>query len=260
MLGKFLEFSVHAPNIIESLGFYRSIGFTELETGDVWPHGYAVVSDGDICIGLHDRVFDSPALTFVQQDLARHARSMTDHGFDFSFLRIDENVFNELGFADRDGNMISLVEARTFSPAADDLNDSMCGSCFELTLPVRDTMHAGLFWAPLAPTLLTLREEPTTHMRFDASGIALGLSESIALDGPSLCFRCDDKDAIWTAIAQHGFKFKEFPGFEGSFMALQAPEGTMLYLFKEDFLGELYEVAETDELEQESEEESGEEE
>ena len=43
-------------------------------------------------------------------------------------------------------------------------------------------------------------------------------------------------------------------------MALQAPEGTMLYLFKEDFLGELYEVAETDELEEDIEEESGEEE
>ena len=69
MLGKFLELSVHAPDILESLGFYKSIGFTELETGDVWPHGYAVVSDGDICIGLHDLVFDSPALTFVQQDL-----------------------------------------------------------------------------------------------------------------------------------------------------------------------------------------------
>ena len=153
MLGKYLEFSVHSPDILESLGFYKALGFTELETGDVWPHEYAVVSDGDICIGLHNRVFDSPALTFVQQDLARHARSMTDHGFDFSFLRIDEDVFNELGFTDRDGHMITLVEARTFATAADDLQDSACGSWFELTLPVRDTMNAGLFWAPLAPTL-----------------------------------------------------------------------------------------------------------
>jgi hypothetical protein len=31
-------------------------------------------------------------------------------------------------------------------------------------------------------------------------------------------------------------------------MALQAPEGTMLYLFHEDFLGELYEVSESDEV------------
>ncbi len=122
-------------------------------------------------------------------------------------------------------------------------------------------MRAAQFWAPLAPELLRLREEPTTHMRFNAAGMSLGLSESIALTGPSLCFRCNDKDLIWTTIAQHGFKFKEFPGFEGSIMALTAPEGTVLYLFDEDFLGELIVVAEGEEAEDEiAEEESGEEE
>jgi len=260
LLGRFLEFSIHTPDIIDSLGFYKLLGFQELEIGEVWSHKYAVVSDGELNIGLHDGKFEGPALTFMHQDLARQARSMADHGFDFRYLQLDEDVFNELGFLDRDKNMITMIEARTFSPADEDTDNSLCGSCFEISLPVKDAVRAARFWAPLAPELLRLREEPTTHMRFNAAGMSLGLSESIALDGPSLCFRCDDKDTIWTAIAQHGFKFKEFPGFEGSFMALQAPEGTMLYLFKEDFLGELYEVAETDEMEEESEEESGEEE
>ena len=256
LLGRFLEFSIHTSNIIESLGFYKLLGFQELEIGDVWSHKYAVVSDGELNIGLHDGKFERPALTFVHQDLARQARSMSDHGFDFRYLKVDEDVFNELAFFDRDKNMITMIEARTFSPADEDTDDSLCGSCFEVSLSVKDAVRAARFWAPLAPELLRLREEPTTHMRFNAAEMSLGLSESIALNGPSLCFRCDDKDAVWTAIAQHGFAFKEFPGFEGAFMALQAPEGTMLYLFKEDFLGELYEVAETDELE---EEEDGEE-
>ena len=246
MLGKFLEFSVHTPDVLESLGFYKSLGFTELETGDVWPTGYAVVSDGDICIGLHSRVFSSPAVTFVQPDLARHARSMTDHGFDFSFLQLDEDVFNELGFTDRDGHMITLVEARTFSPPSDDLGDSLCGSWFELTLPVRDTMRDGRFWAPLAPNLLQLREEPTTHMRFDAGGIALGLSESIALKGPGLCFKCHDNDAIGTLVERHGLRSMKFPGFEGASRVIEAPEGTTIFLFDEDFLGEAYVVDESD--------------
>jgi hypothetical protein len=109
-------------------------------------------------------------------------------------------------------------------------------------------MKAARFWAPLAPEVLRVREEPTTHMRFNAAGLPLGLSESIALEAPSLCFRCDDKDAIWIALARHGFEHKEFPGFEGAFMVLTAPEGTNLFLFDEDFLGELYEVEETDEV------------
>ena len=72
--GRFLEFSVRTPDIIESLSYYKLIGFTELEIGDVWSHKYAVVSDGELNIGLHDRDFDAPAVTFVQQDLAKHAQ------------------------------------------------------------------------------------------------------------------------------------------------------------------------------------------
>ena len=255
LLGRFLEFSIRTSDIIESLGFYKLLGFQELEVGEVWSHKYAVVSDGDLNIGLHDGKYDGPALTFVHHNVARQARSMSDHGFNFRYMKISPDVFNELCFADRDKNLVAMIEARTFSPADEYMDDSICGNWFEISLPVRDTMRAAQFWAPLAPEILRLREEPTTHMRFNAAGMSLGLSESIALNGPSLCFRCDDKERVWTTIAQHGFKFKEFPGFEGSFMSLTAPEGTVLYLFKEDFLGELIEVAEGEEAEEEEDNE-----
>lgn len=244
-IGRFLEFSVRTTDILESLKFYRTLGFVELEIAEVWPHKYAVVSDGELNIGLHDREFDAPALTFVQQDLAKHARSMADHGFDFSFLQLGEESFNQLGFVDRDGHMVTMLEARTFHASEDAENDSFCGSWFELTLPVRDALRAAQFWAPIAPTLLELREEPTTHMRFEADGVPLGLSESIALQSPSLCFKCPDRHGLMGILEQHSMDFEKFPGFEGAFVAIKAPEGTMLYGFEEDFLGESYEVEET---------------
>ena len=244
-IGRFLEFGVTAPDILESLHFYKTLGFTELETADVFPHKYAVVSDGELSIGLHEREFDSPTVTFVQQDLAKHARSMADHGYDFRFLRLDEDVFNELGFRDRDNHAVAMVEARTFNMTEEAENDSACGSWFELSLPVKDTVRAAQFWAPIAPTLLEMREEPTIHMRFDATGVALGLSESIALDGPSLCFRNPDRQGLMALLQQRGFAFEKFPGFEGAYVAITAPEGTTLYIFEEDFLGEAYEVDES---------------
>lgn len=246
MLGRWLEFSVAAPDVAASLSFYKALGFRELESGDVWSHRYAVVSDGAISIGLHDRTFDTPALTFVQHELATHARSMTDHGYDFSFLRIDDDIFNELGFSDRDGHTISMLEARTFALPPEDSDDSACGRWIELTLPVRDVIQAGFFWAPLAPAVTDMREEPTMHMRFDAGGMAVGLSESIALDTPGLCFKCPDKAALEAVLERHGIGSEPFPGYEGAFCRLRAPEGTPLYLFAEDFLGESYEVSETD--------------
>ncbi|MGI9248144.1 MAG: hypothetical protein ACR2QI_03975 [Woeseiaceae bacterium] len=244
-IGHFLEFSVRTNDILESLHFYKMLGFVELEIGDVWAHKYAVVSDGELNIGLHDREFHAPALTFVQQDLAKHARSMADHGFNFSFMQLGEDAFNELGFADRDGHMVAMLEARTFHASEDAENDSLCGSWFELTLPVRDALGAAQFWAPIAPNLLEMREEPTTHMRFDADGVPLGLSESIALSAPSLCFKCGDRHGLMGVLEQNGMDFEKFPGFEGAFVAIKAPEGTTLYAFEEDFLGESYEVDET---------------
>lgn len=247
-LGRFLEFSVRTPDILDSLGYYKMLGFSELEIGDVWSHKYAVVTDGVLCIGLHDRVFDAPTISFVQQDLAKRARAMTDHGFDFSFMRLDEDVFNELGLADRDGHRVTMLEARTFTGGDEFDNDSACGTWFELSLPVRDAVHSARFWASVAPNLLRVREEPTTHMRFDVDGAALGLSESIALNSPSLCFRCQDKDALLALVDKHGLPHEKFPGYEGAFVALKAPEGTMLYAFDEDFLGDTYEVEESDDV------------
>jgi hypothetical protein len=243
-IGRFLEFSVQTPDILESLHFYKMLGFTELESADVYTHKYAIVSDGELNIGLHDVEIDAPAVTYVQPDLAKHARSMADHGFDFTFTHLNEDVFNSLGFRDRDGNAIRMVEARTFHMVEEAENDSLCGSWFELTLPVRDTMRAAQFWAPIAPAVLQLREEPTVHMRFDATGVALGLSESIALKGPSLCFRCPDREALLTLLEQRGFDYEKFPGFEGAFASVRSPEGTTLFLFDTDFLGESYEVDE----------------
>lgn len=244
-IGRFLEFSVRTPDVLESLHFYKTLGFVELEIGDVWSHKYAVVSDGELHIGLHDRDFDAPAITFVKQDIAKHARSMSDHGFNFSFMQTGEDAFNELRFADNDHHTVTMLEARTFNFDEDAENDSTCGRWFELTLPVKDAVRAALFWAPIAPALLEIREEPTTHMRFDANGVALGLSESIALNAPSLCFKCPDRQQLMDLIEQQGMTYEKFPGYEGAFVAIKAPEGTTLFAFDEDFLGEKYEVDET---------------
>ena len=178
---------------------------------------------------------------------------MSDHGFNFSFMQLDEDSFNEIGIKDRDGHVITMVEARTFHPDDDHDDDSLCGTWFEMTLPVRDAMRAAHFWGPVAGAILTMREEPTMHMRFDAGGMALGLSESIALEQPSLCFKCRDKQALKKLVGAEGLAYEKFPGFEGAFGVLTAPEGTQLYVFDEDFLGESIEVDEDvdpDELEE----------
>ena len=72
MLGRFLEFSIATPDIRASLDFYGKLGFTQAQVGEAWTHPYAVVTDGRICLGLHQEFIPAPAVTFVKPDLLRH--------------------------------------------------------------------------------------------------------------------------------------------------------------------------------------------
>ena len=58
----------------------------------------------------------------------------------------------------------------------------------------------------------------------------------------------ENKEALEALITRHGLPHETYPGYEGAFVALEAPEGTMLYAFGEDFLGDLIEVEESDDL------------
>ena len=68
-LGRFLEISLAATDVAESLAFYESLGFVQASVGETWPHSYAVVTDGRLCLGLHGLDFESPLPTWVAPSL-----------------------------------------------------------------------------------------------------------------------------------------------------------------------------------------------
>ncbi|MEJ2604996.1 MAG: hypothetical protein P8172_17275, partial [Gammaproteobacteria bacterium] len=112
MTARFLELGIATPDILESLHFYRALGFTELETGEVWAHKYAVVTDGRIVIGLHDDPVASPSITLVQPSLRRHVLTLQDAGTGFETVRLGEDEFNLALLRDPTDIPVLLVEAR----------------------------------------------------------------------------------------------------------------------------------------------------
>ncbi|MBC7984036.1 MAG: hypothetical protein H7Y02_09285, partial [Candidatus Obscuribacterales bacterium] len=76
MLGRFLEISLHTPDIQASLAFYESLGFMQATVGETWSHPYAVVTDGRLFIGLHARPCPPLAVTYVHSDLAKYAANL----------------------------------------------------------------------------------------------------------------------------------------------------------------------------------------
>ena len=165
MIGRFLELGLQTDNILDSIGFYEELGFKQLSVGDIWPHAYAVLSDGSINIGLHDAPLPAPMITFVLPDLADDLVEFRSRGIEFEVEKTGDHQFNELVFPDLDGNCcIRIIEARTFSPPPFDHAESVCGHFREITLPVSDLDAAGAFWQRMGFEELDQAEEPHPHI------------------------------------------------------------------------------------------------
>lgn len=234
MLGRFLELSVYAPSVLESLEFYQKLGFTQAEVGDSWSHPYGVVTDGRVFIGLHQYEFDSPSLTFVKPDLLHHADTLERSGIEFAFRKLGNDVFNEVGFHDPDRVMITLLEARTFSPPPrDGIETSWCGYFSEIGLPARDPDRSKDFWERLGFVATDEQTEPFRRISLTSDYIDLGLYATRELRKPVLSFVDPEMPSRLAHIEKLGIeRSSHLPrAFNGDASALLiAPEGTALLL------------------------------
>lgn len=231
MLGEFLEVSLSTPDILASVEFYHKLGFSPASTGETWKHPYAVMTDGRLYLGLHKYEFDSPALTFVLPELRRHLEGFEQLGIEFEFSKIGLDEFNEVGFLDPDGQMITLLEARTYSPVhAGHINPSLCGYFLEYRLGVRDRAASVRFWEALGFVMTGEQDEPVPYAQASRNRINLGLLQARRSSEPALLFANSDLDLAAQLFEARGLDVKQTP--EG--LQLQAPEGTLLLLKPED--------------------------
>jgi len=145
LFGRFLEISLPAVNIRESLDWYLMLGFTECPVGDMYQHHYAVVTDGRVCIGLHGANIDEVALTFVRPELSRHLEALQTAGLDVDDIYKGEEHFHQLVLHDPSGMQIRLIEARTFSPALVEQTPAI-GQVRNLSLTTPYPDDASSFW------------------------------------------------------------------------------------------------------------------
>lgn len=234
MLGRFLEISIHTPDIRESLAFYESLGLAQAVTSDVWSHHYAVVTDGSVALGLHQYEFPSPSLTWVLPGLARHVPALGDAGLAFEFLKTGEEQFHELGFRDPDGQMVAILEARTFSPPSEQVPAPAIGYFREYRYPVRRLADSADFWEPLGFVALRDEDDERGPAVLASDGIDLGIYEG--RPAPSaLVFDCADMDAAAAHLARRGVPARGVRDAVSGLDALEfaAPEGTPLVLVPE---------------------------
>ena len=237
MLGQFLEVSVSTADIRASVEFYESLGFSQCSTADIWSHPYGVLTDGRLHIGLHQYRFASPALTFVLPDIARHAANITDLGIELAFSRTGDASFNEIGFYDPFGQMITILEARTFSRSARSApQTSHCGWFAEFSIPSSDFARSTTFWQRLGFIALEEDGGNATAAVLVRDGLSLALHRSRTEDRPMLVFRDATMRERLTQLRSREFVFSDaLPrGLDSAANGmLESPEGLPLLLLEE---------------------------
>jgi catechol 2,3-dioxygenase-like lactoylglutathione lyase family enzyme len=187
MLGQFLEFSFAARPLAGAFEFYRSLGFTSIEVGDLLRDPYVALFDGDVAIGLHERELPGPVLTFVRPQLRDYVRALRRAGVAIAQSHLADDEFNHVLFEDPNGQAIALLEARTFAPGEwNDANVSACGRFLEYSIATHSLDESRAFWEPLGFTAIAAGQSPHAWLRLAGRGLVLGLHQARFRSG--LCF------------------------------------------------------------------------
>jgi catechol 2,3-dioxygenase-like lactoylglutathione lyase family enzyme len=234
VLGRFLEFSLATPDIQASLDFYTRLGFSQAQVGEAWPHPYAVVTDGRICLGLHQEAIPAPSMTFVKPGLLKHLGALEELGLEFEFRHLGNDVFNEVGWLDPSGQLIRLVEARTFSPSKRLGTDtSRCGYFLEIALPAPSPDAAKAYWEHFGFVGIDEMDDRLPHVSCTSDYIDLGLYGPSHLRRSTLRFEVDDVDGTLARLAEFGISSTgeiPLPLRQVPAAVLVAPEGTPILL------------------------------
>ena len=236
MIGRFLEISVHTPDILQSLAFYEALGFQQVAVNETWSYPYVVITDGRLFLGLHQHPLNSPTLTFVKADLARHVNDLHALNIKFDLEHLGSDEFNELNFHDPNGQPIRILEARTFSPPdVSPTFSSTCGYFVEYGIPVKEFAPAIAFWEHFGLIALEPENKLFERMPLTSDHLNLGLHRSRALRHPLLVFEDDAMQTRLKTLKERGFELSdEMPdALDAECNAvLVAPEGTRCLLMQ----------------------------
>jgi catechol 2,3-dioxygenase-like lactoylglutathione lyase family enzyme len=223
----FLELSIPAPDVQESLAWYQGLGFSELPTTDALAQHYGVVSNGQFYIGLHGDGLDQPGLTFVRRNLARHVHEMVAAGQEFEQTRLGIDALHEARQRDRDGTLAILLEARTFSPGYRRTGPLAIGDLLHIALPCMDVSDALGFWQNYSFIGVENTSSGTAEMHMPGLTLALtaGNRQLTLRFQPADLPRCVD-------LLKNRYKLRTVETPFGGGAEFTAPEGTRIQLLR----------------------------
>lgn len=235
MLGDFLEISVATTDILGTVEFFQRLGFQQAPVGETWSHPYAVLTDGRVAIGLHKYDFPSPSLTFVLPHLRSKLADFEQVGIEFAFCKLAPDEFNEAGFTDPDEQMITLLEARTYSPLPHGAAASLCGYFLEYRIGVTDCEASRRFWESLGLVNAKIDTVADNYVQLARSGLNIGLQQRPRKHRPQLAFVFEQLHELSPLLEARGIPHRRARDYDDAEMIeIDAPDGLQLLIRDRD--------------------------
>jgi catechol 2,3-dioxygenase-like lactoylglutathione lyase family enzyme len=255
-LGDYIEISLSVTHLTESVAFYQKLGLQQVD-GEETPYPWAVVSDGRLHLGLHQRSFPSPALSYLSS-FPRKWR--TGAAFRLSLLQmlaISPDQVEQIGtksmlrkqkgfpiaanFQAADGQYVLLADKPFKKPSADEyalpfrnflVKDQTFG---ELSLRTEDVATSVAYWQQLGFKRLAGDNKPYPWAIVSDGRVRLGLHQAARFSQPALSYFAPDMPDRLEQFRQQGLKFistrKDAHGRDIGAL-IHSPDGQPILLFQ----------------------------
>ena len=205
---RFLEYSIPVDNVLQSLEFFRTLGFSSLLTNDIRSYAYGVITDGRCFLGLHQRdefsqLTQQPRFCFVHDEIAPIVRYLNDRNYQIIDSQLDEDSFQQAIFHGPNHSVINVLAARSFSlPAKDDCKDSLLGHFSGFTIPTSNLEASSKFWEGLELLVMPILDEQAISV--SANRLNMLLVENTTHRLPGLLFEHTAPETLFPLFASLG--------------------------------------------------------
>ena len=235
MFGRFLELAHRHADIAASVQFYERLGFTQLIdrrrlVASLWraqrrPHPSGTARMRDALAGAELRAAGAGAGS---------ARGCAAAQIEPELARLGEEELHQLRLRDPGGQAITLLEARTYSPARPPTDGAIGLRLFRASEPAADGLRASRAHSGSAPASWPCPSwtSPIRICRLTSDRLDLAFHRRRCFDAPLLVFECEDlaQQCIAARSARHRALERAAARSRSSQQCLiEAPEGTLLW-------------------------------
>ena len=246
-LGQAVEITLSVTDLNQSLEFYKQLGLDKVE-GDETPYPWAVVSDGMLHLGLQQRPFSSPMLTYFSTYMPDQLDALQKIGIPLEQVQRESKISGmQAGellkrefmiaaeFETPDGHRVALI-SQNFE-VTPNLKRNFFASCDqfgELSFRTEDVDAAVAEWQRFGFERVAQKDKPYPWAMVTDGLIRLGLHQTTTFSRPTISYFAPNMSDRLAQLRQVGVQFiVEHKDKKGRCVgaALRSPDGQPFFLF-----------------------------